>query len=367
MTDHSIPDAIPNVTPGSEPGRHLDPIELLARANPVPPSTTGAAATPEARRRFQEIIMTTPTPDRSTPDPIAEPVNVPEPGFAPPTIAALTASEQRRGRLRRWGVPATAAAAAAAVVAAGVAVILPGSTPAAAEAMVSAAQTTGSAESGSVVITANMASGGEAGNFEMVSHFDGDDLTMILEPGEGLDPADEFDQVELRLVDGVAYFMDDTGAWYSVDDPAVTSVVSGLAPIDVKDQVASGLIDIATNAENAEEVEPGHYTATTTMAELADLIPANPVLDGTSGLEANEVDRELPPELAGQQVNLDIRLDDTDQIDIVTFTGVDLTDEQGTPVSAEVVVDFQDLGVPQDIEAPASAQPVDLSDQAARD
>ncbi|MFV0256952.1 MAG: hypothetical protein ACK5PP_00690, partial [Acidimicrobiales bacterium] len=213
MTDPSVPDPIRHSSSGPDPDRHLDPIELLARANPVPPSTTDAAGTAEARHRFQEIIMTTPNPDPTRTEPVATPAG----SFTAPTIDALKASEQRRGRLRRWAAPATAAAAAVAVVAAGVAFTLPGSTPAAAEAMASAAESTGSAESGSVVVTANMSSGDEAGNFEMVSHFDGEDLSMVGEPGEGIESADDFGQVELRLVDGVLYLADDTGAWHSLD------------------------------------------------------------------------------------------------------------------------------------------------------
>ncbi|MGF1598563.1 MAG: hypothetical protein ACFCVK_16825 [Acidimicrobiales bacterium] len=320
-------------------GHQLDPIELLGRANPVPLEHTEPGTSPGANRRFQEIIM-------------HQPVSGADRDAAPITLDALRASERRRGRERRWAVRTVTAAAAALVVAAGAALVWPTSTPPAAAAMVQAAEQTGMANSGTVLISGHLGMDGVDERVDLIGRYDGDDVSLALTSG----PAGIADGAyEARVVDGVLYTRADDD-WYRIDDPKIDSVLTMVgSPLDVKTQVSEALIEIATTAENAREVAPGHFTATTTVGRLRTLIPTVPM----AGVDA-AVGEELPPKVAAQRVAVDLVLDADGNIDVVTFTADDLTDEAGATISADLVVDFESLGGGEAIEAPASAEPLEF-------
>ncbi len=336
---------------------HPDPLDALRAANPSPADNPVTGLPLDRARLFQEITMSPADPTASTsPEPTA-----PEPArsFGPaPTRDEL--EPRRRVRTGRRFALTGVAAATAVAVGFGVVALVPGSTSAAEAAVVKAAQATEASDAGTAVITVDLegldgrADGFSPGSLVLSTAFDGSDLSARLDG----DQAGSFGfggAPEVRVVDGVIYLDIGDGTWYSVDDPNLATLLSTVGlPVDIRSDLSSGIVELVTSADDVQDLGSGRYRATVTVEEARRLADAYPSL----GLYT---DRMLPAEVAQQPLQIELVLDGSGLIDVVTI-GTALTDPDDPSITAtgSITIDFNDLGVDQDIVAPLGAEPLDL-------
>lgn len=327
-----------------------DPIDRLRAANPVSPNPDAAHA-PAARALFQEITMTDPTATIDPSGPTNDSTAAPSPFSPPPTAEQMAASKAPR-KLPRRGAMTAAAAAAAAVIGVGAVSLIPGSLTPAAAAMLDAAQQTQAADSGTITVTLDVDGIDEAGQVSLITDYAGDDLSARL------DGPDAFglggDAPQIRIVDDVIY-LNDGGQWFSVADERVMSLLTTFGlPTDVRQTMSAGVVELIELADDAEENADGSFTATVTAEEVRLVAEGFPSF-------ALFADEALPEEVADQELQLDVVLDDNGLIDTVTLGADDLDEGDGSPVRADVTVDFDDLDAGAAIEAPADAEVIDFS------
>ncbi len=333
-----------------------DPLDQLRAANPVPaplPSSALPTSGQRADALFKEITMTDPT--------IANPaVTNREFGPAPTKdqIAPRRGKAPRSKTGRRFALTGVAAATAAAVGFSVVA-LAPGSTTEAEAAMISAAQGTEAARAGTAIITVNADADGEQHEIVLTTAFDGSDLSATLDAADmGLELGGS---PEVRIVDGSIFLSLGDGNWYSVDDPKIADLLSASGlPVNIRNDLSSGIVELVKTADNVEEVEPGHFRATVTVDDARRLAKDFPSL----GLYTDQVTQfgadDLPAEVANQPLNIDLVLDDAGLIDVVTIGAAAVDPDSGEPATGSIRIDLNDLGTTQTIEAPANAQPMDL-------
>ncbi|MEZ5377340.1 MAG: hypothetical protein R2733_12615 [Acidimicrobiales bacterium] len=316
-----------------------DPILAALRdANPVPDPRRLAGESTDAL--FQEITMTTSTDAANARD------------FGPaPTKDEIA---PRRARRKRGVALTGAAAATAAAVGFGVVAFGPGSVPEAHAAMISAAENTDAARSGTAVITVTTdAEGGH--EFVLTTAFDGSDLSASV---SGDDLASEIGGTpELRVVGGTIY-VSDGDQWYSIDDPRIADFLSAAGmPVDVRNTLSDGIVELVKSASNVEQLDARHYRATVTVGEAQRLAADFPSL----GVFTDRIGSEqLPADVADQPLDIDLVLDDNGLIDVVTIDADAVDPSTGEAMSGSISIDLNDLGITQTIEAPADAQPMDM-------
>ncbi len=286
-------------------------------------------------------------------------------GFGPaPTKDELT---PRRHRTRRFALTG-AAAATAAVVGFGAVALAPGSSTPAQAAMVSAAEDTEAVRTGTAIVTVDTSVDERLDELVLVTVFDGSDLSATLETGSlgfdfGGDP-------EVRLVDGVIYLSIADGEWFSVEDPRITDLVatSGL-PVDIRNDLSRGIVELVKTASDVEELEPGHFTATVSVDEIRRIAENYPTLGLYSDRVLNDSainekvldDSDLPADIGEHRVAIDLVLDEAGLIDVVTIGTSAIDPDTAETVDGSIRIDLNDLGTPQTIEAPADATPMDLA------
>ncbi len=338
-----------------------DPLDRLRAANPIPTSLTDAAdrhSSIDKEVLFEEILA---MPEQPTiiGQPAAE---RPARDFgAPPTHEEVTNASGPK-RSRRW-IPGVAAAAAVGVIGLGAVSLIPQTTTPAGAAMIQAAEQTESMESGIVTVGFSVAEGdGMEGSADsgivLTSQFDGDDFSARLVESSGDASSEQLVGLEVRLVDGTL-FGSDGERWFEVSDPIIETLLTtnGL-PVDVRDSMAAAVVDLAKVAEGVEEVEPGHFTGIITGEETASVVSKYPSLNFFA-TELTGVDVE------GEEIEFDLVLDETGAIDTVTLRDQDVEDptsSEPTLNAIEIVVDFDDLGEPQAIEAPDGAIELDVGE-----
>ncbi len=341
-----------------------DPLDVLRAANPSPANLPLAEFTLDRSRLLQEITMSDPTQsDPTQSDPTqSESLTSSDAGLrsfgpAPSKDELMPRRTARSGR--RFAITGVAAASAVAV-GFGVVALGPGSTTSAEAAVVKAAQATEASDSGTATITIGVdgldasLDGAPDGSFVLSTAFDGTDLSARLDG----DQAGNFGfggAPEVRVVDGVIYLNIGDGSWYSVDDPNIATMLSTVGlPIDIRSDLSSGIVELVTSADNVEDLGDSRYRATVTVEEARRLADSYPSL----GLYT---DRMLPAEIAQQPLEIELVLDGNGLIDVVTI-GATLTDPDDPSASAggSITIDFNDLGIDQDIVAPEGAETLDL-------
>lgn len=323
---------------------HDDPVlRRLADADPAQTSPLPGAASPEARQAF--ATATSGTATTSTPGAT---------GFGPPPVGV----DARRPH--RWGALAGVAAAGA-VVAGGVLALAPGGSTPALAAVQSAADTTASVDEGVMRTTVDLAGtdGAEQGSLsaEVLTRFDQGDLAVTVDLLESSHDADELidgPEAEAVLVDGVAYArttLDDEG-WFGVEAPPfVTSAVEDLA----NPRSILAVVDDLLDATEDGTVEVGGETLTRYVATV-DLTEQTLRAAGAFGLAGG---LDVTPTGTVDVV----LLVDGDVLRVMTLSGT--AGETSLPdaeVDFEITVAFDDLGVDQDIVAPADVTVVELGD-----
>ncbi len=358
-----------------------DPIDNLRSANPVP-TDQNSAHSARAEALFQEITMTDPnTINPNTIDPntllpntaatttsaaaaAASTSVAPQsaaavsssPFTAPPSREAMTRTNTRRRPSRKTKV-GTAAAAAAAVIGFGTFSLIPGAVSPAAASMLSAAEQTQAADSGTVTVTLNVSEGSDAETVSLITNYSNDDLAARLEAGDfDLGP----NTPEIRIVDDVIY-VSDGDAWYSANDPRLVSLFGTLGlPTDVRQTMSAGVVELLERADDAVEVSDGVFEATVTVAEVQEVAEGFPGFGVVAGDAFG--DEDLPADVAEEVLSLDVVLDADGLIDTVTLGADDFDDSAaGSPsVDAAVTIDFDDLDAGVTIVAPENAEEVDL-------
>lgn len=344
--------------------------ELLAQlraADPVPqpadPTRQGAApSAAHAASLFEEITMSDPTlSDPTLTDPTTNATSADDLRDFGPAPQRDELAPKRTGRRLAWtGV----AAATAAVVGFGAVSLGPGSTSEVQAAMISAAENTEAARAGTAIITVSSDLGDRApmgANLDelvLTTAFDGSDLMASLDTADLGMPIGG--SPEVRIVDGVIYLSLGDSTWYSVEDARIVDLLTtaGL-PVDIRNDLSQGIVELVKSAENVEEIEPGHFRATVTVEEARRLAEDFPSLGLYTDRALTETD-ELPAEIAEQPLEIDLVLDSEGLIDVVTI-GATLDDPDSTEsLRGSIRIDMNDLGTAQAIEAPADAEPIDL-------
>ncbi len=321
-----------------------DPVlEALANANPIPDPNDLPASAVRADALFEEITMTSHPTDPSTIRDFGPAPSKDE--FAP-----------RRARKRGFAITGVAAATAAAV-GIGVVALGPGSVPEAHAAMISAAEDTEAARAGTAIITVIADDGSGEQQLLLTTAFDGSDLTATIS-GDDL-PSPLGATPEVRVVDGTIYLSLGDG-WFAIDDPAIADLLTttGL-PVDVRDSLSNGIVELVKSASNVEQLDSTHFRATVTLEEARALAADLPSLALFTDRALGAGD--LPADVAEQPFDIDLVLDADGLIDVVTIGTNAVDPESGETVNGSVSIDLNDLGSAQTIEAPADAQPLDIT------
>lgn len=354
----------PTIDPPSDAATDDELLGRLRSVNPIPEPAdpTTRSTTPSvthAATLFEEITMSDPSlSDPSLSDPNQSDPTVRD--FGPAPQRDELAPKRTRKRMAWSGV----AAATAAVVGFGVVSLGPGSTTEVQAAMVSAAESTEAARSGTAIITVSSDLGDRApmgvdlDELVLTTSFDGSDLQASLDAADlGLPIGGS---PEVRIVDGIIYLSLGDGSWYSVEDARIVDLLTtaGL-PVDIRNDLSQGIVELVKSAENVEELEPGHFRATVTVEEARRLAEDFPSLGlYTDRATAND---DTPDEIADQPLDIDLVLDAEGLIDVVTI-GASLTDpDSAETVDGSIQIDLNDLGTTQVIEAPTNAEPIDIA------
>lgn len=324
----------------------VDPLDLLAGANPVPADEVARAHNPAAKAAlFQEIIMSTPTPTAT-----------PTPAVAP--APASPGRSSRPAGARRWLVPVSAAAGLAIAISAAL-VLVPRGADNAAAALTEAARETSAATSGRVTIEATQIGGSEAGTLGLTIAYNGDDAATTIHFEDPANP-DEAGGTQTRLVDGKAYVaVEDPTApagtdpvWYVSDQSAAQAIEDWALPLDPR-QASQGLVELVQAADDVERTGDGRYQATVTVGQLRQLevLPA--------GLSFIAPDPELGDEVPdSEQVAIEILVDSQGKLSqVVARVDDTIAGTETVPVDVVVTTTYTDLDAVGPVEAPADAQP----------
>ncbi len=334
----------------------LEPVLAALRdANPIPhvPLASGI----QAETLFQEITMSAPSS-----------ADLPSARLPSETLSSETAATRDFGpapskdefaprgsaKKRRFALTGVAAATAAAVGFGAVA-IAPGSMPEAQAAMIAAAENTEAARAGTAIVTVTTDDGSGQQAFVLTTAFDGSDLRATISGDEMMSGFG--DTPEVRVVDGTIYVSLGTD-WFAIDDPKIADLLatSGL-PVDVRNSVSNGIVELVKSASNVEEIAVGHFRATVTVEEAQRLAADLPSLALFTDAFGGE---ELPADVANQPLDIDLILDAAGMIDVVTIDTDAIDPTTGQAMNGSISIDLNDLGTAQTIEAPADAQPMDM-------